>query len=98
MTERTAYIRFRQAVLNQQDAAYDQYGESPDHIVLSEEVYDFLDESHNFERLQDNNVESGFIGMRVWKSPALDSHDKAALLLSTEAFRDIALLGKDLSE
>ncbi len=96
MTNRRRYIQFRQAVLEQQDAAYDKYGESPDHIVLSEEMFEFLNGLHKFERLQ--NGDNGFIGMQIWKSSSLDSYNKAALLLSTEAFRDIATLGKDLSE
>lgn len=84
-------MRFRQRVLEKQDAAFDKFGDSPDHIVLSEEMYNFLDETHNFEQLQNSNKDTntGFIGMTVWESKVLDKKDKQALLLSADALSDI---------
>lgn len=81
--------------MDYQDAAHKLTdGETPSHIVLSEEMWHFLSETHKFEQLQSSDA-NGFLGMRVWKSTALDRHEKHALLLSDVAFRQIALTPKD---
>jgi hypothetical protein len=84
--------------MDRQDAAYELTdGESPDHIILSESMWNFLDESHNFEQLKDTSgaKKEGFIGMKVWKCSSLEKHGKHALLLSESAFRHVAPLAKD---
>lgn len=78
--------------MDYQDAAHRlSDGDTPDHIVLSEEMWNFLDETHKFEQLANDNLSGkGFVGMNVWKSDVLDKRDKDALLLSTEAFNQLS--------
>lgn len=92
MTDRDIYAHFRMRVMDYQDAAHELTdGDTPDHILLSEEMWNFLDESHKFEQLADGKMlESGFLGMNVWKCEALDNHNRVALLLSDKAFQQIA--------
>jgi len=87
--------------MDEQDEAYDQFdGRTPDHIILSKEIYDQLDEKNRFETLKENYPPKrpGYLGMKVWWSDALDSRDKAALLISDDVFQQIAPTVSDLKE
>lgn len=89
---------FRHAILNEQDAVYDSHdGEVPDHIIVSKEIYDWLDEANKFETLKDKSYPKrpGYLGMKVWWSKSLDRRDKAALLISDEVFEEIVTRAED---
>jgi len=90
-------FEFRSAVLDEIDDAYDERGETPDHIILSKETYDWLEQRSRFETLADksNPKRPGYIGMRVWYSRALDERDKMALLISDEVFEHIVTRAED---
>lgn len=101
MTERL--YEFRSAVMDELDRVYDECGTTPDHILLSPEIYYLLKTSNGFERIGDDTIPKrrahaqSYLGLRVWLLvDALDSRDKDALLLSEEAFVQLCGRAKDL--
>jgi len=89
---------FRRAVLDEQDRVWDENdGTVPDHIILSKEIYDWLDDANRFETLKDNSrpKRPGYLGMKVWWSKSLDKRDNAALLVSNEVFLQIVTRVED---
>lgn len=84
--------------MGEQDAAYDKFdGRTPDHIILSKEIYNQLDEANRFETLKDTSSPKrpGYLGMKVWWSKAIDRRDNAALLISDEVFDQIVTRAED---
>lgn len=92
------FTQFRKDVLDEQDRVYDEYdGLTPDHIIVSKEIYDQMREKRLFENLKDNTPPKrpGYIGMKVWWSRALDERDRTALLISNRVFEQIVPRAKD---
>jgi hypothetical protein len=92
------YREFRLAVFDEQDKVWDEYdGSTPDHIILSKELYDWLDDGGRFEKLKENYPPKrpGYLGMKVWWSLALDKKNKHALLVSNEVFQEIVTRTED---
>lgn len=94
----STFAKFRADVLNEQDATYDEFdGRTPDHIILSKEIYDQMREANCFEKLTPSAPPKrpGYIGMKVWWSKAIDRRDTAALLISDEVFEQIVTQAED---
>lgn len=89
---------FRRAILQEQDDVWDAWGTAPDHIILSKEIYDWLDENNGLETLRDSSYPQrpGYLGMKVWWSTALDERDNAALLISDKVFDEIVTRAEDM--
>ena len=91
--------QFRREVLDEQDEAYEEYdGETPDHIIVSQEIYSQLEGWNRLELLADKSrpKRPGYIGMKVWYSRALDRRGKKALLVSDEVFNEIVTRTEDM--
>lgn len=89
---------FRTAVLDEQDRVYEEYdGRTPDHIIVSQEIYHELDGWNRLEPLADNSPPKrpGYVGMKVWYSRALDKREKVALLVSDEVFEELVTRTED---
>lgn len=85
-------------MLDEMDLAFDiTDGEVPDHLIVSEEVWNRMAENNKFEKLADssNPNRPGFLGMRVWYSRTLDERGKVGLLMSDQAFRAMVPKAKD---
>jgi predicted HTH transcriptional regulator len=66
-------------------------GETPDHLIVSDEVWEDFRLRSRFEELKDtsNPKRPGYLGMKVWHSSSLDKRGKVGLLLSEQAFQAI---------
>lgn len=87
------WASLREGVLDAMDVGHRRSdGSTPDHIIVSNEIWCDMKAKNRFERLRYNDspkrraVSTGYIGMRVWPSRALDDRGLDALLLSEEAF------------
>lgn len=91
-------ISLRNDMLDELDVAHDMTdGKVPDHLIVSEEVWNRMEKNNSFETLADksNPKRPGYLGMKVWYSNTLDRREKTALLLSEQAFRAIVPTAKD---
>lgn len=92
--------KLRSAMLDAVDEVHiETDGETPDHLIVSEEVWNLLEEKRRFEELEDNSnpKRPGYLGMKVWYSRTLDERGKVALLLSDQAFNVMVPKAKDFS-
>ena len=97
----SSFRQFRLDVLHELDTVYEEFdGNTPDHIILSKEIYEQLKENRRFEQLKQNSnpKRPGYIGMKVWWSRALDKRDAAALLISDEVFEEIVTRAEDFKK
>jgi len=86
----------RAAVMDEIDEVHKMTdGSTPDHIIVSEAIWRDMKTKKRFEKIGSTDIPKrrrqafGFMGMRVWKSGALDRRDKDALLLSEEVFASV---------
>lgn len=89
---------FRREVLDEQDEVWEEYdGETPDHLIVSQEIYSELEGWNRLEPLSDKSHprRPGYLGMKVWYSRALDERGKKALLISDEVFEQIVTRAED---
>lgn len=93
------YNNFRMRILDELDKVYDACGVTPNHIIVSREIYCWLDAHNKFEQLKDKSDprRPGFIGMKVWWSDSLDARNRDALLLNRRALEKIAPVAADYS-
>lgn len=88
----------RKEVLDEMDIVYSMTeGKVPDHLIVSETVWNEMEENSKFEQLSDdsNPKRPGFLGMRVWYSRALDERGAVGLLMSEQAFRAMVPKARD---
>lgn len=88
---------FRELVLEEMDEAYESYnGETPDHMLVSDEVWRRMESERRFERLSNGSYkEMGYIGMDVWQCSSMEKYNLDALLLSEEVFEQIVSRASD---
>jgi len=66
-------------------------GAAPDHIIVSERIWDELEQTNGFEQIRYSDtrfgdVDYGYLGMRVWKSSALDGREQEFIVLTDGMF------------
>jgi hypothetical protein len=82
--------------MDELDRAYTEHGQTPDHVIVSEDVWNEI----TFEQLsqslsESGNLRRGYFGMHVWRSNALGTDLDSAILLSDDVFKDVFGTPKD---
>lgn len=87
-TDLSQGMSLRAEMLDEIDLTYDEWGgETPDHLIVSEKLWDKMKHGAKFETLSENKFNRpGYLGMQVWHSESLDKREKRALLMSSQAF------------
>lgn len=93
----------RASMLDELDRAFElSDGDTPNHLIVSKEIWDRMEDGRKFEALSDDHRWSernrpGYLGMRVWYSKELDKRGKVGLLLSEQAFQTMVTKTKDFN-